>query len=251
MGPFFESGDGEAEVFGKFGGVGGGFVGCGMDESEFVGVEGEALDERALVLVFAVLEVAFEFGEEDFFAAVKGVDGEGVAHGFEMDADLMAATGDGEDFHEGDAGEALDGDPFGAGLFGFVAADDHAEFVVGVGADGEIDGAGFLEGCAADEGEVFLGDGAVAELEGEVAEGFVGAGEDDEAGGVGVDAVNEQGFLAGELGIGGEEVKEALGASTSGDDGEAGGFVDGDEGGVEVDDLVEGRFFHERFCTRE
>lgn len=252
VGPFAEGFEGGAEVFGEVGGEGGGGGGEGVDEGELVGVEGEAGDEGAFFLEFADFVVAFEFGEEQFFAAVVGIDGEWVAHGFEVDADLMAAAGDGEDFEEGDApappamaDEAFGDDPFGAGFFGLAVAgapDDHAVFVVGVLADGEVGGAGFLDGGSADEGEIFLGDGACAELLGEVFLGGGGFGEEDEAGGVGVDAVDEEGlgFGPGEGGVVPEEVEEVFGAAAAGEDGESRGFVDGEESVVGVEDGVGG-----------
>ena len=135
-------------------------------------------------------------------------------------------------------------DPVGAGFFFVFAADDHAVFVFGVAADGEVDGAGLLEWGTADEGEVFLGDGAVVELGGEVFVGFGGEGEEDEAGGVGVDAVDGAGDGTVEGFVGFEEVEEGGGAAAAGEDGELRGFVDGEECGVVVEDEVGGRFFH-------
>ena len=77
MGPFLVGGECGADVFGVWGGVVCGGVGVGVEEGEGVGVEGEAGDEGAFFLELAEFVVAFEFGEEEGFSAVEGVDGEG------------------------------------------------------------------------------------------------------------------------------------------------------------------------------
>jgi hypothetical protein len=199
-------------------------VGFGVDESEVAGVEGEAVGGFVGV-------------------AVHGVAEDGVAVGFELDADLVLAAG--VEF-AAEMGDFL----FGVGLHHEVAED--GEFALadvlgdvhfaGVGIfEEEVFELGFvLFGDAVHDDVVAAGDGMLEELLFERAEGVPGAGEDEEAGGVAVEAVDEMDlvFAVLLLKIIGEQLGDE-GAFFLGVGGgeEAVGFVDDEDVGIEMDDL--------------
>ena len=162
--PTFGRGQRRTEIFGQFGGYDNLAIFQRMLEGEAAGVQGKALDERSFLLILSQFKFSLEFRKEECNASIIWVDCQRIAHGFEMHANLVPASGNGEDLHQGDALEAFHNDPFGAGIFGFQAADDHAVLVVGIAADGEIDAAGFMQGRAADQGPVLFQHGACAKL---------------------------------------------------------------------------------------
>ena len=214
-----------------------------MGEAEGVGVEGLAIDQD--MIGFGGMG-AEEVGEGDFVAAGVGFVGEdGVADVGEVDADLVGAAGLGLAADESEAAESfedlVEGDGFLAAFRD--GADGHFFAVGGVEADAAFDVVGVSLGSAGDEGEVFLVDGALFELEGEVAVGLVVFGDQEEARGVAVQAVDDTGAVF--AGDGGEGVVAKLegvdqGAgpvALGGVDDHAGGFVDDGEGFVFVDDF--------------
>jgi predicted ABC-type ATPase len=199
-------------------------VGFGVDEGEVAGVEGEAVGRFVGV-------------------AVHGVAEDGVAVGFELDADLVLAAGV---ELAAEVGDFL----LGVGLHHEVAED--GEFALadvfgdvhfaGVGVfEEEIFELGFVFfGDAVDDDIVAAGDGVLEELFLEGAEGIPGAGEDEEAGGVAVEAVDEVDLVFAVLLL--EVVGEEFGDEGAfflgvGGGEEAVGFVDDEDVGVEVDDL--------------
>lgn len=189
-------------------------------------------------------------GELCAASSVQGVAEYGVAEVLEVDADLVGASGFDLDFEVGGGAVGESGEHFPVCEGGACgeAMDGAAFAVLGMAAEGEVDGAVGGVGDAVDEGLVGFVDLAVAELVLEVFEGGGGAGEEDDAAGICVEAVDEAGAHGvadtSQVGIWGEEGVDqgAVGVSGGGMHDEACGFIDDQEVWILPQDF-EGDFF--------
>lgn len=215
------------------------FGGGGGPEGDAVGVEEEAAAESRLGL-----------------GAVEGVADDRVADAGEVNADLVGAASADADFEEGElrvAAEDAVRAPSGAA---FGEACGHADPAHGVAGDGALDAAGLILHGALDQRQVNFFDFAGGELRGEIPVRGVVLGDQEDAAGEAVEAVDNAGAqIAAELGEGVEAMEEGVDEragvnASSGVDDHAGGFIDGDDGGIFVEDM-QGNIFGRGFERRE
>ena len=170
---------------GRWGGVGGAFLGVGVGEGEAEG--GEVEGEGGGLLG--------EGGGGGGGGGVGGVAEDGVAEVLAVEADLMGAAGLRVGFDEGGA-VGVAGEDGEAGVGGEAGAFINAAGAeaAGVVRDGGVAVEGVCFWVAVDAGEVGFFDLAAGELGLQDAGEVLGLGEDDEAGGVGIETMGGAGF---------------------------------------------------------
>lgn len=141
------------------------------------------------------LSLGFVAGEfPEVLVLTLGVDfvaGEREADVFEMDADLVSASGVKSDFDQSGFTEILDHLVGRAGIFASaVAGDDHAHAVIGVAGYGRIDLTNLVTHVSAGDCVVDLFDLSVCKLLCQADMGFVILGRDDAAGCVAIQSMN-------------------------------------------------------------
>ena len=150
-----------------------------MGEAEIPSMEHEAARLNVLAVWLGVDFVAEDGGFEGFHVNADLVSAACVEVAFDERGAVFCGR---EDFVIGDGG-------FAGGVWDF----GHLEAIDRMAANTGLEAAAFLNWCAFDKGEVFLGKAALREGFGQGMMGSVGLGNDDAAAGVLVEAMDDAG----------------------------------------------------------